>query len=338
MEEILDLAIIGSGPGGIASAVEARIRGVKRIVVFEKGQGHSMTLRKFYKDGKRVDKDYKGKIIELDGNIHFLDGTKESTLDLFDKMIEKHSIDVRFGVEIDRVEKVGDIFEVLTTGGEKFKARFVILSIGKMGKPNKPSYPIPLGINSKVNFDANSVKDGEKLLVVGGGNSAVEYACVLCQTNEVTHNHRGSTFSKLNDTNLELLHQCANEGKLKTRWGVEIIGLEDDGNGNPKVNFADETSEVFDRVVFAIGGSSPVNFLKRCGVELDEQNVPVVNDCHRCNIPGMYIAGDILYRTGGSIGEALNHGFHIADCIAFKVVGGEKLCPGGCKACKFCDH
>ena len=86
MKEIYDIAIIGGGPGGIGSAVESVILGIKDVILFEKGENHSTTIRKFYKENKRVDKDYKGQKVELNGNIYFCDGTKESTLDLFDEI------------------------------------------------------------------------------------------------------------------------------------------------------------------------------------------------------------------------------------------------------------
>ena len=96
MNKIYNIAIIGGGPGGIASAVESAILGIKEVILFEKGEGHSTTIRKFYKDKKRVDKDYKGQKVELNGNIYFCDGTKESTLDLFDKIIKENGLEVHF--------------------------------------------------------------------------------------------------------------------------------------------------------------------------------------------------------------------------------------------------
>lgn len=52
MNKIYDVAIIGAGPGGIASAIESVISGIKDTIMFEKGEEHSMTIRKFYKDNK----------------------------------------------------------------------------------------------------------------------------------------------------------------------------------------------------------------------------------------------------------------------------------------------
>ena len=92
MAEVYDIAIIGGGPGGIGAAVESAALGIENVVVFEKSEQHNATIRQFYKDGKRVDKDYKGQVVDLKGSIAFVDGTKESTLELFDKLIATQRI------------------------------------------------------------------------------------------------------------------------------------------------------------------------------------------------------------------------------------------------------
>lgn len=83
MSDMYELAIVGAGPAGIATAVESYLQGVRNIVLLEKEANHNSTIRKFYKDNKRVDVDWKGQKVELDGRIYFVDGTKESTLDFF---------------------------------------------------------------------------------------------------------------------------------------------------------------------------------------------------------------------------------------------------------------
>ena len=240
MNKLYNIAIIGGGPGGIASVVESLILGIKDVILLEKSEGHSTTIRKFYKDKKRVDKDYKGQKIELNGNIYFCDGTKESTLDFFDKVIQENGVEAHFQTEVESVEKEGEHFLIHTTKNTTLKARFVVISIGKMGQPNKPNYPIPNAIKSLVNFNANSCVDGENLLVVGGGNSAVEYACVLSETNPVTLNYRKREFTRINETNKEILAQCFKQGKIQSKLGVDIESLEEAneaGNAKVKVHF-----------------------------------------------------------------------------------------------------
>lgn len=315
-----NIAIIGGGPGGIAAAVESVICKIDGVVLCEKGENHSTTIRKFYKDNKRVDKDYKGKKVDLNGNIYFMDGTKESTLDLFDKILATNNIDVRFKTEIESVSNNGDNFTLHCTNGDELNARFVVISIGKMGVPNKPSYPIPLEIRDKVFFNANSINHNEKVLIVGGGNSAVEYAYFLAEKNDATLNYRRAEFSRINDTNREMLFKSIDSGKLKTKLGIDIVSLEA-VDRKPKVNFTDGSSEIFDKIVYAIGGVAPIDFLKKCNLELDESGVPIVSDSCESSVKNIFVAGDLLFKSGGSIASALNNGFDIVNEIHKRING-----------------
>lgn len=74
------------------------------------------------------------------------------------------------------------------------------------------------------------------------------------------------------------------------------------------------STATFDRVVYAIGGIAPVDFLHKCGITLDEHKVPITDANHQSNIAGLYIAGDLLYKNGGSIGFT-NHGFEIVQAV-----------------------
>ncbi|PAF54553.1 pyridine nucleotide-disulfide oxidoreductase [Helicobacter sp. 13S00482-2] len=314
MNKIYDIAIIGAGPGGIASAVESAVSGIKNTIMFEKGEEHSMTVRKFYKDNKRVDKDYKGQKVELNGHILFDDGTKESTLELFSEILEHHNIETHFKTEIESIKQSPDGFLLTTTDNKAYSAKYIIISIGKMGQPNKPSYKIPITLLKKVAYNINDCKEGEKILVVGGGNSAVEYACYLATITDTTLNYRRTEFSRINESNAQNLKEVLQENKLKSKFGVDIESLEDE-NGKIKVNFTDGKNEIFDRVIYAIGGVAPIDFLKKCDIELDENNIPICTDKLESSIKNLFVAGDILFKSGGSIAIALNHGYKIIEEI-----------------------
>ncbi|PAF49525.1 pyridine nucleotide-disulfide oxidoreductase [Helicobacter sp. 12S02232-10] len=310
MNKIYDVAIIGAGPGGIASAIESVTIGIEKTILFEKGEEHSTTIRKFYKDNKRVDKDYKGQKVELNGNIFFDDGTKESTLELFDEILKNHNIHTCFKTEIESIKKSEDIFTLTTTDNQIYQAKYIIVSIGKMGQPNKPSYKIPITLLKKVNYNINDCKEDEKILVVGGGNSAVEYACYLATVGDTTLNYRRNEFTRINDSNAHNLKEVIQNKQLKTKFGIDITGLED-FEGKIKVLFTDGSTDIFDRIVYAIGGLAPVDFLKKCHIKLDENNIPIITDKLESSVKNLFVAGDILFKSGGSIATALNHGHEI---------------------------
>lgn len=309
------LAVIGAGPGGISAAIEAKLKGLD-VVLFEKGKEHNATLRKFYKDGKRVDRDYKGEHIELEGVIDFSDTIKEGALAMFDELLIKHNIDVMYESDVESIQRQqnGELL-ISISGNRTFLARYVIIAIGKMGQPNKPSYKIPSTLLRQVNYNVSNVQAGEKLLVVGGGNSAVEYACELANTHNTTLNYRRDSFSRINEVNAIELDKQIKSNTLKTKLGVDIEGLSDDG-GKIKAHFSDGSTEVFDRAIYAIGGSSPVDFLKKCQIALDENNIPKVDEHLQSSVKGIFVAGDILFKSGASIAVAISQADKIIRYIA----------------------
>lgn len=314
MNIIYDMVIIGGGPGGIGTAIEAAVHGIENILLIDKADNHSNTIRKFYKDNKRVDKDWKGQTMNIEGNIPFMDGTKESTLDFFDQLLDQERIDTAFRTEVESVvrNEEEDIF-LITTPTQSFRSRAVVVTIGKMGKPNKPSYKIPPSIKSYVNYNLDKCSSGEKILVVGGGNSASEYAYELAdQKNSVTLVYRKDSFSRLNPENEEILRRYNGQERLRLRMDTDVESLENH-EGKIKVNFNDGYFTIYDRIIYAIGGTSPVDFLKKCGINVDEDGKPIYNEHYRTSVASLYVAGDIAFNTGGSIAAALNHGYHIVN-------------------------
>ena len=312
MENIYDLIIIGGGPGGIGSAVEAKVLGLEKVLMIEKTDNHSHTIRKFYKDKKRVDKDWQGQEVALEGNVEFVDGTKESTLDYFDTLLDDELIDARFNCAVEAVTKEGDIFHV-TSACCSEKAKNVIVCIGRMGKPNKPSYKIPPSVRTQVNFNLDKCSNGENILVVGGGDSAVEYACELSETNEVTLNYRRETLGRPNPTNQEMITKYVEDEAVALKLGIDIESLESE-HGQIKVSFSNGT-QLFDRIIYAIGGTTPKDFLKACSITLDETGEPIFDENYESEVEGLFIAGDIVFNSGGSIVIALNHGHRIVTNI-----------------------
>ena len=310
MENLYNLIIVGGGPGGIASAVEGSLFGMKKVLFIEKGDNHSQTIRQYYKDAKRVDKDWQGQTVEMEGNVEFYDGTKESTLEYFDKLLDHDSIDTLFNCEVDRVTKDDDgLFTVVTPQGY-FQSKNVIVSIGRMGKTNKPSYKIPASIKNLVNYNPYDCRGHEKILVVGGGDSAVEYACQLSTINNVTLVYRRDSFSKINDINQEMVERYDQEEQLRVRYSTDIESLEN-AEGKVKVNYTHGFSTIYDRVIFALGGTTPVDFFTKSNMNLDENNMPIINEKYETSVKGLYIAGDIVYAKGGSIAMAINHAYEI---------------------------
>lgn len=309
MQRVYEMVIVGAGPAGIAAAVESYLLGIRDILMLEKDENHNATIRKYYKDNKRVDKDWKGQKVELDGNIYFLDGTKETTLDFFDEVIKAHGVELKTHTEVSKIVKNADHFEVYIAG-ETILAKYVVVTIGRMGKPNKPDYKIPAAIKSKVGYTLDDCKDGEKILVVGGGDSAIEYAVDLSSKNDVSICYRRATFRRANPTNQKDIANAIAHQEVRPILNVNILGLEDE-DGKVKVLFDEREAEVYDRVIYAIGGTTPSAFLASSGIE-EKEGKPVHDENYETAIKGLFVAGDITQESGGSIALGLNHGYKIA--------------------------
>ncbi|MDD5372785.1 MAG: NAD(P)-binding domain-containing protein [Sulfurimonas sp.] len=309
MSHMYNLAIIGAGPAGIATAVESYLQGIRDIVLLEKDQNHNSTIRKYYKDNKRVDKDWKGQKVELDGRIYFVDGTKETTLDFFDEILTNHSVELKTHTEVQSIKKRDGYFEVFIAGGS-ISAKYVVVTIGRMGKPNKPDYKIPPEIKNRVGYTLDGCIGDEKVLVVGGGDSAIEYAVDLSAKNEVTICYRRESFRRANPTNQNDIANAIAHKELDAMLGVDIDSLEDDG-GRVRVVFGEREPQTFDRVIYAIGGTTPSAFLANSGIK-EQDGKPVHDENYETNIKGLFVAGDITQESGGSIALGLNHGYAIA--------------------------
>ena len=131
----------------------------------------------------------------------------------------------------------------------------------------------------------------------------------MSNNNNVTLNYRRTEFPRINDINRQDLKDAVGYEKLRTRLGCNILSLENE-EGLVKVNYDDGYSIVYDRAIYAIGGTTPVEFLRKCGVELNENKQPIIDENFETKTEGLYIVGDLAVDSGGSIAIALNHAYH----------------------------
>lgn len=315
MHETYDLIVIGAGPAGVAAMVEACELGITNTLLIEKTAEHSNTIRHYYKEGKRVDKDWMGQKCEISGHLPFNDTTKEGYIELIDSMFSKYNFKTIFSEEIEKIEHKDDLLMLHSSSNHNYKAKRCIVAIGNMGKPNKPNLEIPAKLKGKINFDVNNCKGNETVLVVGGGNSAIEYACDLAENNDVALSYRQLNFTRLNAQNLLHINRAFAHGTVRALLGTNISSVEETGD-KVRVNFEEIAHEEFDRVVFAIGGSTPKEFIKKCKIDMDGSYPIVELLTHKTNIPNLYIIGDLSQKTGGSIGIAINHAVSVVNSIA----------------------
>lgn len=308
--KIYDLLILGAGPAGIATAYEASLLGIEKILILEKTSNNANTIRNFYEDGKPIDRDWAGIEVDLLGNLEFK-FVKEESIALFDKTLkDSKAIEVVYNSEVYHIEKEDAIFRIESKSGTYFSKK-VVIAIGRMTKPKKPDYRLPRKLGKKINFDLSKTSSNEKILVVGGGDSATEYACSLSKNNNVVLAYRGKEFHRPNPLNIQRLKKCCDNSDLLARTECDIEEIIDD-DGKVKVICSDGHTDTFDRMIFALGGTTPIDFLTNCGIEIDDKSQPIYDENFETNISGLFVGGDIIFQNGGSISSGYNQGYHIA--------------------------
>ena len=310
MSGLLDLVIVGAGPAGIALGAEAVTAGLapEKVLVLERGDAHSWSIRKFYPDAKLVTANYKGLPAVCTGVLCLTDASKGETLTYLDRAIADHRLTVRYNESVGAIRPREGYF-LVETPAATVRSKTCAIAIGILGRPQKPDWPIPSALKAKVTFDVTSCPlKNVDVLVVGGGDSASEYVQYLVQEGcRVVLSYRGESFRRMNDINRESLESLEVRGKALVLRASTIAKVESDA-GRPRV-FFDEPGhgpETFDHVVLALGGTTPENFLKTIGIDFDGA-APVLKEGYETSIPGLFLVGDLTAgRTGGSIVSAFN--------------------------------
>lgn len=291
----VDLLVVGAGPAGIALVAEARAAGVSadRIVVLEKAEAHSWIIRKFYTAGKPVLANYKGIEAKCEGVLCIPDLSREETLTYLDRAIRDSGVSVRYLEEVHRIALERDGRLRVESSGGAIRAKVVVIAIGILGRPNKPTYPMPAAVKKNVLFDVTSEEvRGKDILVVGGGDTAAEYCQFLLeQRNRVSLSYRGSELTRPNPINRDSVLALERQERLPILWGSNITELAAEGD-RIRVKFAEPEygSRSYDRVVYALGGTTPENFLKAAGIAFDGP-APRLGEGFATSVRGLYLAG-----------------------------------------------
>jgi len=162
-------------------------------------------------------------------------------------------------------------------------------------------------INQTTGFQFRTT--GESILVVGGGDSASEFAQYLTEMgNKITLSYRRSEFIKMNTFNLESLKELEKCNNIEILYKSNIKQVLVSKNSKPLVIFEEDNFQdtEFERIVYALGGSTPENFLKSTGIDFDG-NSPLIKEAGETTINGLFVGGDLLAgKKGGSIAHAFN--------------------------------
>jgi Thioredoxin reductase len=309
-----ELIIIGAGPAGISMGAEAVSFGIspEKVLIIEKAREHSFTIKKFYPEKKLVTANYKGVEPVCKGVLCMIDSSKVETISYLDKAIEDNKLHINYNETVFKIDrdKKAKTFTIVTSKNT-YTAKIVVVAVGILGKPNAPDYPIPASVKERVLYDITTreIKNA-KVLIVGGGDSASEYCQFLSaeeENNEVYLSYRRDEFGRMNTINRESLLKLARDGKVKLLLGTNIQSVSQ-SNTRIAANFIEDELESieFDYIIYALGGTSPTNFLKTIGIEFHGPK-PALKSGYETNVPGMFLIGDLSAGAkGGSIIGAFN--------------------------------
>ncbi len=322
LSKVLDVIIVGAGPAGIAVAAEGISRGVDSadILVLEKADKNSWIIRKLYPEQKLVTANYKGQSGECEGVMKMRNMHKTDALSMLSETIADYGIQVLHEAGVLSIDREDGVFRV-STASEVFRAKTCVVSIGVFGKPNKPDYKIPTKVRKNTQFDVtSSVLENVEVLVVGGGDSASEYVQHLVSAGcRVSISSREADFSYMNGENRTWIRKNGEDGTITVFAGTEIEQVEEHED-RVKATFKDGAPApiIVDRLVYALGGTTPMNFLKLSGVEFDGANARL-SEANETSVEGLYLVGDLAApKNHGAIATAFNTAFATANDLTKK--------------------
>src|SRR5262245_43958877 len=210
----VDVAIIGSGPGGLSAALTCIQKGLS-YVVLDKEQMIASTIARYPKGKLVMAEPYDTTNLSL---LPVFDSSKEELIPIWQELIERVRLQIRLGESVETVQRTGSGgFEVRTTVAS-YQAQRIVLSIGTRGKPRTLQVP---GENLPKVFSLLEDPDewqGKNVLVVGGGDSAVEAALALADSGaKVTISYRGRGFNRAAPKNKQSIERYASEGRIKAK-------------------------------------------------------------------------------------------------------------------------
>jgi thioredoxin reductase/ferredoxin len=260
----LDLVVVGCGPAGLSASL------------------HAMHQKLTFKTFEREDiggtvRHYPRKKVVMSaplavpgyGKVNAREIVKEELISVWTDIVQRTGLEVSTQEPVEKVLRQNGGFEIQTPRGS-YRTRRVVLAIGRRGKPRRLG--VPGEDLAKVSYALNEPETfrGDRVLVVGGGDSAVEAALALSEQagTEVTLSYRRDKFARLKPANRERIEQGFAQGTVRPLLSTNVVEIKPDS-----VRYSDASGAVQeaanDYVLVFAGGDLPTEFLKACGVQID---------------------------------------------------------------------
>lgn len=262
-----DVVVIGAGPAGISATLAAKQHGLRCVTLEQEDTFGGSTLH--YPRGKLVMTAPMN--LPIIGKIKVKEISKETLMKLWEDVVEKANIKINFSERMEKIERQGDVFSIVTNRSS-YLTRSVLLSIGRRGTPRK--LDVPGEELEKVMYrlvDPEQFR-GKHVLVVGGGDAALEAAVAISAEPDttVTLSYRGNAFNRVKLKNRELTDNASVTGRLRLLLESNVkqilpttIKLDHKGANIELRN---------DAVIICAGGILPTPLLQEIGIRIETRH------------------------------------------------------------------
>ncbi len=260
--DVYDVAIIGAGPAGLSASLEAQKLGLRSVTLEQDDIGGTILSYPRQKLVMTQPMD-----IPLYGKVKVREIVKEDLLGLWHEVIRKTGLSIHTKERVESVQRSNGYFTITTTQNQ-WRAQRVLLAIGRRGTPRKLG--VPGEKSSKVVYrllePAQYLK--KKILVVGGGDSAIEAALALSEQRgtDVTLSYRKNVFSRIKEKNQQRIENAMRHDRVNVLLESNVLEIQRE---SVRLTRGDEQFELKNDYVFIfIGGVLPTAFLQNMGVSI----------------------------------------------------------------------
>ncbi|MFY0598870.1 MAG: NAD(P)-binding domain-containing protein [Cyclobacteriaceae bacterium] len=260
--DMLDVLIIGAGPAGISASLEAKKQGLTALTLEQESLGGTVYTFPRSKIVMTAPMD-----LPLYGKAKLTTTSKDELISLWEKVIEENDLKINENTKVEKIipQKEGT-FKLVTSEGDEYISNQVLLATGRRGSPRKlgvPGEDLP-----KVYYrllEPERIQDKD-IVVVGGGDSAVESAMMLMEENRVTLSYRKDKFARIKPKNREKINQAIDEGKIEMRYNSNLVSIQED---RVLIKGETGTDELPNDLVYVFaGGELPTKFLENIGISI----------------------------------------------------------------------
>lgn len=303
-----DLAIVGSGPAGLATASHAQANGLSYILL-ERTDHLSDTIYS-YQARKFVMAE--PVMIPARGDLPFDAGSRESILDTWQRYVDDKSLNVAFNAEVKALKREGSRFVLQTAAGDEYDAAKVVLAMGTQGNPRRLGCPGDNLPHVRYRLVDPAEHADQDLLVVGAGDSALEIAIALSDENRVGLIVRGPEITRANEilTREVLSRQAA--GRLTIYFNTSVREVFD---GYADLNVRGDVTRVpADLVFLKLGADPPRKFFESVGIRYNGDGKdarPILSPVYESSVPGLFLIGAASGRDLIKLG--MNQGWEVIE-------------------------